>query len=139
MHERAELLKFLFLISSKLKINSIIIFFKILEFKTVIDRISINVNPITSKTKRGYSLHTPLENIQNEQQSFYYKFKHQNENEKHKIFKSKLTKIKEYSKCDVCGERLKIGSLSVHCTYYNISGHLDHVNEFIQNNYKLIK
>jgi hypothetical protein len=51
-------------------------------------------------------------------------------------FKKKLMRKNEFIKCDICMERLKIDELTMYSPIYNISGHLNHVIEFISNIHK---
>lgn len=71
-----------------------------------------------------------------EADSLYNRFKTMDEKVKKKIFKTRLLKPKEYSVCDICGERLKIGTITILSPYFHVKGHIEHVNEHIQNMYK---
>jgi hypothetical protein len=75
-------------------------------------------------------------NSTRENDSLYNRFKSLDDKTKKKIFKTKLLRNKEFCTCDVCGERIKIGSLSLYSSYFNMKGHSDHVMEFIQNTYR---
>jgi hypothetical protein len=63
------------------------------------------------------------------------KFKIYDEKKKKKLFKTKLLN-KDFVTCDICGERLKIGTLSLYSAQFNLRGHPDHVIDFIQTNLK---
>ncbi len=80
----------------------------------------------------------PNESPSNEAQSLFNRFKLIDIRDK-KLFKTKLLKNKEFIKCDLCGERIKIGTMSLYCCYFNIIGHYDHVIDFVHNNIKLFK
>ena len=70
--------------------------------------------------------------------SYYNRFlayiqaiKYNEENEKEKSFKTNIMKPNEFSKCDICGERIRIDELSLYSTTYNMGGHFDHIINFI--------
>ena len=113
-----------------MKINSN--YFIILELKKTIENSYVSINP-TSNTKNKRFSTTITESPKN-QTSQYSKLTV--ENLKKKVFKTKLFRQTEFSNCDVCGERLKIGTLTLFSAYYNIKGHYDHVFDFINNSFK---
>jgi len=57
--------------------------------------------------------------------------KNNEENEKAKYFKTNIMKNNEFTKCDICGERIKIEELSLYNATYNLGGHFDHIVNFI--------
>lgn len=70
--------------------------------------------------------------------SYYNRFlsyvqasKNNEEIEKEKFFKTNIMKPNEYSKCDICGERIRVDELSLYSTTYNMGGHLEHIINFI--------
>jgi hypothetical protein len=103
--------------------------------KSTIENSYININPTIGKRVRKNSLpqQLSLDNGFNENESLYTKFLKNVERKKKKYFKTKLLNPMENVKCEVCGERLKIGTISLFSTQYNIGGHLNHVIDYINN------
>lgn len=119
MLERAELIKFLYLISNKLKINN---------FKFIFENTYISLHPV--KGRKNIVNNSDVEEVD----SLYNKFKQFNGNKTKKFFKTKLTNNICYV-CDICGERIKEGSLSLYSYYYSIRGHYDHIMDFLNSNF----
>ncbi len=65
------------------------------------------------------------------EESLYIKFKDFDEKNKKKIFKTKFMRNRDFVKCDICGELLKIGTFSLYSSYFNLKGHYEHVMDFI--------
>lgn len=63
---------------------------------------------------------------------YHQNIKPKEEKDKEKYFKTKILKPNEYSKCDICGERIKIDELSIYFHTYDIGGHYNHIIEFIE-------
>jgi len=66
--------------------------------------------------------------------SMYDRFLSYENGKKKKYFKTKLFS-NEKSTCDVCGERLKIGTMSFYSAQYNFRGHPEHITDHINSNY----
>jgi hypothetical protein len=139
MIEKAELMKFLYLISSKLKLNSnhsYLYLINYIELKSAIQNSCININPVSgTRPKRILSVaHEPstIDNKDNRNETLYNKFKAYDETKQKRVFKTKLLNNNDNMKCDICGQRLKIGTFSLYSSYYNISGHYDHIINYIQ-------
>lgn len=95
------------------------------------------MNPLAqTRNKRVYSVAMYENSNVVESHSLYNRFKAIDEKSKKKIFKTKLLRTKEYCLCDICGERLKIGTLSLYSSYFNMKGHSEHVMDYINNFYK---
>lgn len=65
--------------------------------------------------------------------NYLYRLKSNDEHEK--VFKTKIIKPKEFVKCDVCGERIKIDELSLYSPTINMGGHFNHILNFINDNH----
>jgi hypothetical protein len=116
MLERAELIKFIYLISTKLQYNN---------FKFIFENTYVSLHPF--KTKKSHDIKNDDNNNENIPKLYTNSFK-----DPRKVFKTKLVG-KEFIKCDICGERIKIGTLSLYSYSHNIGGHSEHVLDYINN------
>jgi hypothetical protein len=117
MLERAELIKFIYLISNKLQYNN---------FKFIFENAYVSLHPFKSKKCHDkYDTEGAFEN------GPHIKYLNGHKDPKN-MFKTKLLG-KEFVKCDICGERVKIGTLSLYSYNNNIGGHAEHVIEYINN------
>jgi hypothetical protein len=118
MLERAELIKFIYLISSKLQYNN---------FKFIFENAYVSLHPFRSKKSHDnkYDIESTFENGPHIKYLNGYK-------DPKNMFKTKLIG-KEFIKCDICGERIKTGTLSLYSIIHNIGGHAEHVIEYINN------
>lgn len=122
MLERAELMKFLYIFSSKLKNNI---------YKSIFDNNYVNLQPIKrKKINVGESTATTQVDTK-EALSVYRNLKNGFDKNRKKTFKTKIVNSNQYINCDICGERIKIGTISLYSYHHNIIGHYDHVLNFV--------
>jgi hypothetical protein len=144
MMERAELIKFLYIFSLKLKNNTYKPIFetsliqihptkkkKIEKSTSINSEREIYNNHYNNHQNNNNNNHNNYNNQTNHVPSNFYNEQYKN---KKKYFKTKLLNKNDYIVCDICGQRLKIGMLSVYAYNFNIVGHYEHVISFINTN-----
>lgn len=112
-----------------------------IEFNSIFQNTFNNFVTIEKKQKTSISVYNRDKEITirsslddsyyNRLLAYIQTIKNNEENDKEKIFKTNIMKPNKYSKCDICGERIRVDELSIYNTTYNMGGHFDHIINFI--------
>jgi hypothetical protein len=121
MLERAELIKFIYLISTKLQYNNL---------KFIFENAYVSLHPFKTKKSNDIRFDSNI-NDMSFTEAGPNKFFMNSYKDPKNTFKTKIVG-KEFIKCDICGERAKIGTLTLYSYMHNIGGHWDHVIEYIK-------